>query len=117
VVDVGDDSDVANTWVQIKNSLAINALQFGRPVPRGLKPAFFAGPNGTAEAVPYPFVEKSEFFSRLRAVPTQNLFMKPALLLLYYDGEIWRVKATSGLGRPSGTSIISFTFPSAEALG
>src|SRR5208337_4371037 len=32
----------------------INALQFGRHVPQGLKPAFFQVLNGTAEAVPYP---------------------------------------------------------------
>ena len=31
-----------------------NALQAGRHVPQGLKPALFQGPNGTAEAVPYP---------------------------------------------------------------
>ena len=30
-----------------------NALQSGRPIPQGLKPAFFQGLNGTTEAVPY----------------------------------------------------------------
>ncbi len=35
VIHVGDDGDVANTWVQIENSSSINAPQFGRPVPRG----------------------------------------------------------------------------------
>src|SRR5208282_4037299 len=34
----------------------INALRLGRPVPRGLKPAFFSASGGTAEAVPFPFV-------------------------------------------------------------
>jgi hypothetical protein len=31
-----------------------DALQSGRYIPQGLKPAFSEGPNGTAEAVPYP---------------------------------------------------------------
>ena len=32
----------------------INASPPGRLFPQGLKPAFFLGLNGTAEAVPYP---------------------------------------------------------------
>ena len=31
-----------------------NGLPPGRPVPQGVKPAFFQGPNGTSAAVPYP---------------------------------------------------------------
>ena len=32
----------------------INTVQLGRHIPQGLKPSFFQGLNGTAEAVPYP---------------------------------------------------------------
>ena len=38
----------------VSGAVFANALPPGRPIPQGLKPAFFQGLNGTAEAVPYP---------------------------------------------------------------
>jgi hypothetical protein len=32
----------------------MNAFQYGKRIPQGLKPAFLQTLNGTAEAVPYP---------------------------------------------------------------
>ena len=48
-----EDDDDEEVDPEGGNSRLTSALDFGR-VPQGLKPAFFPGLNGTAEAVPYP---------------------------------------------------------------
>src|SRR5271157_1165426 len=51
----------------------INAFQFGRHVPQGLKPASLLTLGGTAEAVPFQNKVKTRVFPQpLKPCPTQN---------------------------------------------